>query len=471
MRRGTRTRLIDTLEFFVLQHVVDEKKYMEDVIDQLPAAKGAPLGEAFTVAYETKAFSTGKFVLELHLSDPHTGEMRTIMHHDVHIQISEGYEFSEESQFLLLVNASTNNNSIIEMQKFIRGALFLGVDIFNVSLIGNLADDETKKSVLLNYKGKSIIVSGNPFTFFSRDTRYNWDLIDPQDALWLLMNQTSFLFCGVLSKIDQDNLANWSARMRYPADLGLDTDSSLVEHKNRDTLLKSLHAEPSPDTYTLESKNEYKLSNRFKIFRSKIDKRLENKGDKLSEKLGKRLPMRRFIVISEKRAHEVIEDEPLEKFDSAMKDETLEVIDEKEEEEQLSKKDKKKTKKEKEKKVKLPPPTGVISTAEGLSRTANCKVSSLAIVDSDGLITPHQVVMMIASIPFHSLAVILWNIIRSVRSSGISAELMYRNLPGFHTHLELNVNHNYDQEVDENGGSRLVSYQVSLLSILLANHT
>lgn len=414
--RATRTKLIDTGQNFVLESAAEELNFMEDVIDQIQSTTGSSFGETFTVANDTQTFSTGSFLLELHLSDPHSAEMRRIMHYRFDIQISEGYRFNYRSQFLLLVNASTDNQAITQLRRFIQSQLYLEVDTLNLSLTGSLIDEQSGISALQKYTGKSIIVSGNPFTYFSQSTRYNWDLIDPRDALMLLMNQTSFMFCGVLSQNDQNSLARWASLVKYPAELGVESADSLMEHNCRRTLLEWIRTEPSPDSFTMGFRNQYALNSKsgiLSIFRNKLDKRLQANGHTLSRKLGKQTPMRRFVVTSLERGGEVPE-----------------------------------------------PSTGIISVVEGLSRSASCTVSRLSIVDSLGMVTPHQAVMIIASIPFRILAAIFWNIIRSVNSNGVSTEAMYRNLSTFYTPLNQSGTQQYDGEVNQNGDGGQISYQV-----------
>jgi hypothetical protein len=332
------------------------------------------------------------------------------MHHKIQIQISEGYGFNAQSQFLLIVNASTDNEAITQMQKFIRSQLYQGVDTLNISLTGSVNDVDSKQSALLKYRGKSIVIAGNVFTYFSIFKRYNWDMIDPQDALVLLMNGTSFMFCGVQSPEDRDSFAKWTELMRYPTELGGKTVHSLVQHKNRGALLKSIRSGPSPDIFALELRNQYACSSRFGLFRSLTEK-LQDNGNSLSKKLDKQAPMRRFLIASEGG-------------DGEEQDHSV----------------------------------GTVSVVEGQSRSTNCMVSYPSIVNSRGTIRTHQMVMMVASIPFHILVVIFWNVVRAVSSDGIAAEVMYRNLPGFYNPLEFDGDRSYG-EGNEKGG-RLISYKV-----------
>lgn len=379
------------------------------------------------------------------------------MHYTITIQISEGYGYSDDSRFLLIVNASTSNDAIIQMKNFIKTELHLGVDIFNISLTGTFNDEKTGKSILLNYKGKSVIISGNPFTYFNRVIRHNWDLINPQDALFLSMNHTSFLFCGLLDQQSQNSLAAWTRMMMFPAGPGMEAADPPKQHKDRGALVKSVKG-PAPDTFDLGTMQQYTLSKSLKIFRGKTEKRLRKHGNALSKEIDKNLPMRRFLIVSEKCVE--LMPEPLEEIEVEPKLEFEEVRIEEHEPPEEGKQ--KKQKKQKKKKQKKPPSKGVITIAEGLSRTAKCMISYLPIIDPSGMITYHQVVMMLASLPSQDLAVMFWNIIRSVSAGGISAEALYRNLSGFTTHVEMNVNVDYE-ELDTGVGSRLISRQVRIM--------
>jgi hypothetical protein len=403
--RATTTKLIDSRRNFVLQSAEGELNYVQDDVDKLKPAAGSAFGETIMVADDTRPFSTGSLTLELNLSDPHSGTMRRIMHHKINIQISEGYRFNSTSQFLLVVNASTPNKAITQMQHFIRTQLFLEVDTLNLSLTGSLSDEESNRSALLRYNGKSIIITGNSFTYFSRFKRYNWDLIDPQVARMLLMSRTSFLFCNMSSENAQESLRKWTSLMRYPADLTVEGTDSLVEHNDRKTLLREIRTRSSLHGLSLDLKDQYMPSGKSAIFWT-IEGNVQRKGKTLSRKLAKLVPMRRFLVTSEE------------------------------------------------------PSAGIISVIEGLSRSSNCMSSRLPIVDADGVITRHQVVMMIASIPFHTLAVIFWNIVQSLSSSGITPDIMYRNLPGFYTHRDLTASYDDGGEGYEEGRGRLISHAV-----------
>jgi len=392
-KRSVKAILTDVRGSFVLHSASESKTFMENEYDKIPCKSDAMVHETFTVASHMKTFSTGYLNLELQLSDPHSDIMRTIIHHEVRIQVSEDYVFNAESQFLIIVNAFTENQAITQMLQWITQKLHLGADIFNLSLRGTFVDEESRESSLLKYRGKSIIVSGNGFTYFNKKSLYNWDLIDPQDALKLLMSHTGLLFCGVKSERSQDSLAKWVALMKFPIDQSIEEAGSSVEHNNRGDLLRSLRPGPPSKGLLLGNRDKYVVCNAdsSKPLPSKVQKR----GKALVKKLDKQVPTRRFLVITEKRNVE----------------------------------NKDQTRSENEENPLHQSPSW-LSVSAGLSRTANCRMSRLPIIDSTGTITSHQVAMMIASLPFHTLIVIFWNMIRSVYSSGINADALYRSLPG-----------------------------------------
>jgi hypothetical protein len=222
--------------------------------------------ESFTVAAETKVFSTEFLRLELHLSEPHDpAKMEGIINYEVVIQISEAYKYKEDSQFLLVVIAGTKNEAILETKRLIMSELHLGVDIFNLSLAGTFADDQTERSVLFKYAGKSIIITGNSFRYFGPSTHYNWDLIDPQELLFLSMNHTDFLFCEVLGQKAQGALTKWTNMLSYSIGPDVDTVDTLAQHKHGRTLVLSLHTESPAGSFNLELKNQYLLNKNDRV--------------------------------------------------------------------------------------------------------------------------------------------------------------------------------------------------------------
>lgn len=237
-------------------------------------------------------------MLELYLSNPHSAEMRRIMKHKIDIQISGGYKFNPQSQFLLVINSFTAGEVVTQIQSFIRTQLFLGVDVLNLSLTGSILDSTTNNSALHNYKGKSIIVTGNPFTYFSKSKRYNWHLINPQDVFALSMSNTSFLFCGLLNSEDLKFLKKWVPFLIYPIDVGYNANVDSKVYQSRRELVKSIHVHFFLEDPNFGLRHQFTLSRRFRIFHDLTWEKLYKAGRTLSKILGKSAPTRRYLIMS-----------------------------------------------------------------------------------------------------------------------------------------------------------------------------
>jgi hypothetical protein len=431
---------------FVLESVAPGANILMHDIATSQAKSDYNISESFTVADETKVFTTGSYKLELYLSDPHRPEeMRQIVVYDLDIQISEPYEYRENSQFLLVINARTKNEAILAMKKLILSELYLGVDIFNISLAGTFADEETGRSILSKYIGKSIVICGNRVRFFGSAKRYNWDLINPQDVLFLSMNQTGFLICEVLDADAHESLNGWTSMLTFPVGPDIDTVGTLVKHQNRRALVQSLHGESHTSTYTLEQKYQLVLNKNFRtlrrIFQGTTDRRLKRGGKTLAEKLNSKMPMRRFLVTTTKRPG--LFQEPAEDHEEVSSSFAGKI------------KKKVRNRKMRQQSQKNARSTGIITITEGQSKTACCLVSHSPIVDDFNAITPQQTLMMIASFPFHRLSSIFWNVIRSISLKGVGVEAFYRNLP--------NLEFSLDSSASDDGtdGVKMIDYDVS----------
>jgi hypothetical protein len=419
------TKLTDSTESFVLGDVADGENQVLHKIEQSAAKSEHLISQSFTVADETKSFTTGSWRLELILSDPHRHQkLRSIVYYDLDIQISDPYEYRDKSQFLLVVNASTKNEGILEMRRFIRSELHLSLDIFNISLAGTFIDEESHRSILHNYIGKSIIICGSRVQFFGHTERYNWQLIDPHDMLHLTMNHTGILICDVVDAHAEKSLSQWTQMLNHPVSLRASDTVSCPTHTGRHALLQALEGEADRETFSVGLEHQFKLDNNFRIlrrvFQGNTDKRLRRGGEKLAKRLDSELPMRRFVVTTIKQpgvshtAEEAEEETP--SFSMVQK---------------LQKKYQRRNIEQQDKPYARS--VGIISVTEGLSKTACCLISHSPIVDDQNVLTNQQMKMMIASFPFYRLSIIFWNIVCSISGNTVGAEAFYRNV----TNLEL----------------------------------
>jgi hypothetical protein len=135
--------------------------------------------------------------LELMLSDPGTGKMRSVQKHLMHIQISGVYPLSPNPSYLLVVNSKTPNHALHQIITLVRQRLHTHLDTFNLSLTGSYESPVTRQNVLKSYESKSIIIFGNKFPYFNQRERDPWTLLDPWHTGLLIKASTSILFASV----------------------------------------------------------------------------------------------------------------------------------------------------------------------------------------------------------------------------------------------------------------------------------
>jgi hypothetical protein len=70
------------------------------------------IDQDFSVDERTLEFSEGYLSLELMLSDPITGKLRSVQKHRMQMQISGVYSLSPNPSYLLVVNSKTPNHAI-----------------------------------------------------------------------------------------------------------------------------------------------------------------------------------------------------------------------------------------------------------------------------------------------------------------------------------------------------------------------
>jgi hypothetical protein len=176
------------------------------MLEELEPGAEVPITEGFTVPEQARAFSAGKLILELMLSDPHTDKLRSIAAHKMDLQVSSSYRYNPRSRFLLVVNSQTPNQSIRQIVDFIENGLHVCLDIYNLSLTGSFINPATGQNILKSYVGKSIIICGNDMTYFNKATRSPWDLLDPWEVSLLARGRTNFLILAVAEAGSLENL-------------------------------------------------------------------------------------------------------------------------------------------------------------------------------------------------------------------------------------------------------------------------
>jgi hypothetical protein len=104
--RAATTKISDPNRFFILTHATEEKP--DEANDELPEIQHNSImviDQDFSVNDHTLEFVEGHLTLEMMLSDPITGKMRSVQKHLMHMQISGKYSLSPYPSYLLVVNS------------------------------------------------------------------------------------------------------------------------------------------------------------------------------------------------------------------------------------------------------------------------------------------------------------------------------------------------------------------------------
>ena len=386
LRRCAGTRFTDPGFIFDLQYASsDQGNGADDMFDELEPGAEVPIIQYFTVSEQARAFSAGELNLELLLSDPHTGKLRSIAGYKMDLQVSSSYHYNPRSQFLLVVNSQTPNQSILQIIDFIENGLHLRLDIYNLGLTGSFINPATGQNILKSYVGKTIIICGNNMTYFSKATRSPWDLLDPWEVSLLARERTNFLFPAVAEAGSLENLRTWGNLMLFPAHAPTE-QSDTPSDQNLKNVVKSICTEKAPRD--VSSSPWRKVAVKKKFLR-KLESTLESQASSASKQLRQRLPLRRFLVVQDK-----IDDV------------------------QGGKGPKKASQ-------------GAIMISEGLPRTAKCLVEQLPLVGGSSDLSDHQILMIVSSIPFEDLTTMFWNMASAAGEPGISSDVLYRGLEDY----------------------------------------
>jgi hypothetical protein len=253
------------------------------------------IDQDFSVNDNTLEFSSGFLTLELMLSDPVTGKMRSVQKHQMHMQISGVYSLSPNPSYLLVVNSKTPNHAIHQIIVLLRQRLHTHLDIFNLSIVGSYDSPITKENVLKSYAGKSIIIFGNNFPFFNQGNKDPWSLLDPWETGLLIKGGTNILFAGVSNL---EGLKKWGENATFPAH-DFTTGAQSVNDSSIDGVVTELR---KTDSKALTSNM---VVHRFGVKKGTfgtIQKTVDSAATSAAKKLNKNLPLRRFIAFPDAEA-------------------------------------------------------------------------------------------------------------------------------------------------------------------------
>ncbi|KAK3390619.1 hypothetical protein B0H63DRAFT_557564 [Podospora didyma] len=382
LRRAAATKLTDRYRFFTLTHATEEKP--EEATDDIPELEPnsvMTIDQDFRVDERALEFSEGFLSLELMLSDPITGKMRSVQKHQMNMQISGVYSLSQNPSFLLVVNSKTPNHAIHQIITLIRYRLHTSLDIFNLSLTGSYESPVTKDNVLKSYQGKSVIIFGNKFPFFDKGDRNPWDILDPWQTGLLIKSRTSILFAAV---DDFQGLNDWAAKVTFPA-----SDFSAGAHSVSQTTSQGLVAElkktdPKQLTSDMVTHRIPVKKGTFGSLQSKMDSAAKS----VAQTLNKNMPLRRFIAVPDMGALEQ---------SSAM---------------------------------------GVLIVCEGVPRNSNILACAGPFPPSPPgthAIADYQMYFIVSCLPFDVKVRMFWNMAgRATGAGGVSCTTIYSGIGGFY---------------------------------------
>lgn len=258
------------------------------------------IDQDFSVDERTLEFSEGFLTLELMLSDPVTGKLRSVQKHQMHMQISGVYSLSPNPSYLLVVNSKTPNHAIHQIIALIRHRLHTYLDIFNLSLTGSYDSPVTNENVLKSYAGRSVIIFGNNFPYFNQGSKDPWSLLDPWHTGLLVKGGTSVLFAAVSNL---EGLKTWAKDATFPAH-DFTAGAQSFNDENISKLVTQLR---KTDSKAVSSNMVvHRFAVKKGLFRS-VQSTVDSAADSAAKKLNKNLPLRRFIAVSDTEALKVAE--------------------------------------------------------------------------------------------------------------------------------------------------------------------
>lgn len=248
------------------------------------------IDQDFSVDERTLEFSEGFLTLELMLSDPVSGKMRSVQKHQMHMQISGVYSLSPNPSYLLVVNSKTPNHAIHQIIGLLRHRLHTHLDIFNLSLTGSYDSPVTHENVLKSYAGKSVIIFGNNFPYFNQGNRDPWSLLDPWHTGLLAKGGTNILFAGVSNL---EGLKIWAGDATFPAH-DFTAGAHSVNDENIDKVVTKLR---KTDSKALTSDmGVHRFAVKKGIFGT-VQSTVDSAANSAAKKLNKNFPLRRFITV------------------------------------------------------------------------------------------------------------------------------------------------------------------------------
>ena len=182
----------------------------------IPKKTGIPIFQALHINPDAEVYRNVIVRVDLYISDPQEVEDQTTMvliqQHEIRLQVTDNYNWNENSSFLLVTNANTNKRRTEAIHCFISEDLKMEADTWNIGLYAGMtrpmrADESIPRCVIPDYGGKSLLFLGNNFDFHKAGSRTAADLCDPSILADFVSDDSAVLFTDTTSLQSFDTLA------------------------------------------------------------------------------------------------------------------------------------------------------------------------------------------------------------------------------------------------------------------------
>jgi hypothetical protein len=386
LRRAAATQFSDPTRLFTLIHATADNPSV--AIDELPLIEPKSMIEIdqdFTVNDSAMEYSEGNLTLELMLSDPMTGNLRSVQKHGMKLQISGVYSLSPNPSFLLVMNSKTPNYAVHQIIHLIRNRLHTSLDIFNLSLTGSYESPITHTNILHSYGGKSVIIFGSTFPYFGKVYADSWTLLDPFVVGSSLRAGTNFLFASVGQNLP--GLKDWAAKSIFPLSPYHEAQGGLkgVRGPNAKTVISGLKESKPKDWASEYSAGAHQFTVKKGLFGS-LQSTAISKAKSATKNMDKHFPLKRHMAFPDT-------------FNSFPDAKTMGVI-----------------------------------VCEGAPKNANLLVSIGEFppsVDGGYHIADYHMFFIVSCLPFATRSRIFWNALGQNATNGLLCDSVYAGIPNY----------------------------------------
>ena len=177
-------------------------------------------------------YTRTKLQISLYLTSPDNTETIAIQSFVLPIQLSNTFRHDPNADVLLVTNFATDAHEVDSWYRLITDKFGMKLDIWNVTVNGHLellgrSNLAERQSIFELYKGKTIVILGNSYPYFSRGSRTTLNLIDPKDFAKAATEGTHVFLVGTDAK--PEHVARLLRASSYPLSREFDTIQALVD--------------------------------------------------------------------------------------------------------------------------------------------------------------------------------------------------------------------------------------------------